>query len=677
MVEDRTVRHGLRPSCERGTCLVPSRRVASGWAARSLFVLLLVCPALLVPVAAPAAPDLSALGLSLEAEQDLTVRGFVVVPGEAADFPETYAGITERGIPSYITTDSAIYVTDLFLDRVLLTIVDEYLYERLETLSREMVRLSTDQYMLAADSPVKEAARRNVAYYGVGLSLLDPDYYPADFAISLVTRELEFIQGARRKAPSPIMGDAPLDGIAGPGEDYTYYVPRAHFQGSERLGRFYRAYTWYSRMAFVLPEGRVQDATPTLQALLTVMALESEAGDWLELWYRIEDPMSFYAGGADDPTPVDYMATADEIYGSGFTLEDLADLELLQEFVAAVGEYAPAHFETHQLRGMRFMSPSEYPDRSWFVRLPGKNDVAHRSALDMMALVGSRAGRTVLEERDRFGDPSFNRNFWEIERWFEPLTYGDWTEDLYWSWLYTITALVKGIPKGAPSFTSADQWDTRALSTGAAAWAIQRFPAARARGTGTYAPPIPVSETQPPYVEPYPDFYMRLRELLENLRDRLWEHYLLDEGRYAEFNEYCIFLTSLERISRQALKTEDLGGAGKGLGNHAATLAQLSAKTVGDAAGSKASAPPSIAFAGIAYRDFSTGTVLEVGIGKPDIIYVIVQEADGPKVYGGAVFSFYENEWADGSGLLYREWPQLIKDGSVARPRWVRAYMSE
>jgi hypothetical protein len=642
-----------------------------------MLVLLFVCLVLFVPVAAPAALDLSSLGLSLEAEQVLTTRGFVVVPGEADDFPEAYAGMGERGVPSFITTDSALYVTDLFLDRVLLTIVDETLYERLETLSRELVRVSTDQYLLASDSAVKEAARRNIAYYGVGLSLLDPDYYPADFAISLVTRELAFIEDARRKAPSPIMGDAPLDGIAGPGEDYSYYVPRAHFEGSERLGRFYRAFTWYSRMAFVLPEGRVQDPTATIQALLTVMALESEAGDWLELWYRIEDPISFYTGGAGDPTPVDYMATADEIYGTGFSLEDLSDPDLLQAFIAAVGEYAPAHFETHQLRGMRFLSPNEFPDRSWFVRLPGRNDVAHRSALDMMSLVGSRAARTVLEERDRFDDDSFHRNFWEIERWFETLTYGDWTEDLYWSWLYAITALVKGTPKSSPSFMAASQWDTRVLSTGAAAWSIQRFPAGRARGTEGYAPPIPVSETMPPYVEPYPDFYMRLRELLENLRDRLWAHYLLDDARYAEFNEYCIFLTSLERISRQALETEDLGGAGRGLGNHAATLAQLSARTVGDAAGSAASASPSMAFAGIAYRDFSTGTVLEVGIGKPDLIYVIVQEGDGPKVYGGAVFSFYENEWADGSGLLYRKWPQLIEEGSVARPRWVSAYMSK
>jgi hypothetical protein len=657
-------------------CSSVARLVRASSCALTALLVVLASVTFTAPAAAGGGPDLSMLGLSPAAERAFLDRGFVVVPGEELEFVDAYAELAGRGIPAYITTDSVLYITDVFLDRMLLSIEEEHLYDRLIALSREMVRLSEDQYLLTADDIVKEGARRNMAYFAVGLSLLDPDYFPPESVISLVERELALIQEARGVTLSPIMGVTPLDGVAGPGEDYSRYAPQGHYAGSPRLERFHRALTWYSRMAFALPEGRVEDFGLTIQALLIVRALESEAGEWLELWARIHEPLNFYTGGAGDPTVLEYADLADDVFGEEFDIELLSGDSLLQIFVDRVSEVAPPHYETHELRGMRFLSPWFFPDTAYFALLPGDDKRAEPTAIDMLAHLGSSAARTVLEERDRFDSYSYQRWYLDIERRFEALTYGDWTRNLYWSWQYALKAVLRSPPEGAPAFMTTEEWGSRMLSTGGASWALHRHtPPSRGLSVSQDAPAL--ASVSPPYVEPYPDLYVRLRELLENLRDRLWEHYLIDDRTYSWFSEYCVLLTSLERVARTELEYGTLGGAALGLGDHGASLRRLAGSSPGGRGNPGGHARSSMAFAIDAYKDFTSGRILEVAVGVPDLIYVLIDEPGGPTVYGGAILSYYEYEREDESGLLGDGWHAMLRNGKAERPHWVDRFLIE
>ncbi|MCK4681179.1 DUF3160 domain-containing protein, partial [bacterium] len=208
--------------------------------------LVLVAVMISTTAARATGPTVDELGLSAEARRQLSEHGFVVVPGGSGDFPETYAALAERDLPVFVTSDSVLRVTDILIDRVLRTIEEVYLYDRLQQLSREMVRLLDDDYLRSKDAMVKDAARRDLAFFAVGLSLLDADYFPPESVRGLVERELELIEDADRVVISPIMGRTPLDQVVGPGEDYTRYVPTGHYASDERLGRYYRALTWYS-----------------------------------------------------------------------------------------------------------------------------------------------------------------------------------------------------------------------------------------------------------------------------------------------------------------------------------------------------------------------------------------------------------------------------------------------
>jgi hypothetical protein len=627
----------------------------------------------LIAVGASQAPavDPEELGLSEQALRALDERGFVVVPGEHEDFPETYAMLAERGIPPFITSDSVLRATDLLIDRVLLTVETEHLYGSLEQLSGEMVRLMEEDYLRTSDPVIKDAARRDMAFFAVGLSLLDEDYFPPESIRGLVERELELIQEADRTVTSPIMGRTPLDQVVGPGEDYSRYVPFGHYATDRRLGRYFRAVRWYSRMAFALPERPVEDYTLTFQALLVARALEREAGEWLELWEHICEPLEFFYGGAGDPTPADYVRIADDVFGRDFTPESLADEARLSTFVGRVSQIAPAHVQTHELRGMRFLPRDYAPVTDYFGLLAGSDDRPLPTSIDIMSLLGSSTARALLDKSDVFDISVYRQSYEDIRNRFDRMTYGEWTRDLYWSWLYALSELERPRGPGVPKYLLNPAWGYKELTTGAASWAGLRYKAADRPVAGTFRGPDWETEDTPALVEPYPELYSRLRELLGNLRDRLWEHYILDEKTDLRLSGFEDFLRLLEQSSRSVLSGQGPGQAGHKLGDYVGILNALSGP------GLPRGVPGCVLLSDVAYEDLDTGRFLEQSVGSPDVILVLTREGGADRVYGGAVYSFYENEVASQARLMGLGWPAVLKSCPPERPYWAYSYYVE
>ncbi|MBN2564462.1 MAG: DUF3160 domain-containing protein [Candidatus Eisenbacteria bacterium] len=647
---------------------------SAGWFSRKAAGLCVLTAILIVTIAgSPSAMEPEEMGLPEEVARLLKERGFVVVPGGHQDFPETYDALAEQGFPAFITSDSVLRATDLLIDRVLMTMETAYLHQRLEQLSREMIRLLDEDYLRSSDPIIKDAARRDMAFFAVGLSLLDPDYFPPESIRGLVERELELIEEADRTVSSPIMGPTPLDQVLGPGEDYTRYVPFGHYAAHPSLGRYFRAVRWYSRMAFALPERPVEDYALTIQALLVVRALEREAGEWLELWEDINYPLQFFCGGAGDPTVADYMLMADEVFGKDFEREIVTDEALLSAFVDRVSEMAPAHVQTHELRGMRFL-PRDYPPvTDYFGLLASSTERPLPTSLDIMSLLGSSAARALLDQSDVFDSSVYRQSYEDIARRFETMTYADWTRDLYWSWLYALSELQRTRRPGSPSFVLDAAWGFKELSTGGAAWAAIRYKAADrplSPGSGR----IEWSEADiPALVEPYPEFYARLREVLENLRDRLWEHYMLDEATEARLSEFSEYLRLLEQSSKSLLAGRGPGEAGRKLGDYRDVLSSL----LGLGPELSSGAPGCVLLSDTAYEDLDTGRLLEQSVGIPDIVFVLSSTDGEKRVWAGAVYSFFETELDSRDELTGGGWPATLVACPSVRPYWAYRYLAE
>lgn len=621
----------------------------------------------------------------------LATTGVVMAPGRAPDLVSAYAELAVDGYPAFITSDYALSVTRAFLEEVFIRIADRRLYDRLLELSRALVRLSEEQYLTAADQSVKEAARKNVAFFAVPLSLLDPDYFPSETARGLVERELALIEEGSALTRSPIMGSTPLDGVAGPGEDYREYVPRGRYAEDERLGRLHRAVAWYSRMAFALPEGRVMDLEPTMQALLITLAMQAEAGDWLEVWDRVHDPLLFYRGGSGDPTIEDYIDVANEVFGDSFGVGDVADRVRVAAFVETVAKTAPAHYETHEVRGMRFLARPTLADTRHFARLAGESDTPLPTALDVAGLLGSEWARAALNERDAFASDVYRLGFDDIKLGLETLTYGQWTQDLPWSWLYALEALASPPPAGSPGFAGSRVWGAKRTSTIAAGLALlRRYPlglsvwapggedpgdAAHAAGVSVTGTPGAASAARvPPLVEPCPLLYARLRELVEHLRDRLLDNYLLDDDLTAALEAHRDFLGSLERAAQVGQDGRTRETRAREIPDPVAHVHRLAARLVPPGT----SRPGTEAFVARAEEDLVSGRALIVAVGRPDVIYAHGYDGAAGPTYAGAAFSYYEFEMPAKGGIAREEWIERVRSTTRPdRPWWLRDLVVE
>ena len=257
------------------------------------------------------------------------------------------------------------------------------------------------------------------------------------------------------------------------------------------------------------------------------------------------------------------------------------------------------------------------------------------------------------------------------------MTYGDWTRDLHWSWLYALWSLADGPEAGAPAFVVGDAWDARELSTAAAGWALLRNTWGSPAAEASERPRATEPRGEPPLVEPHPQLYERLRELTDNLSDRLLENGLLGSEIAADLDRHASLLSVLERRARATLDERMPRGIGRGDDRAAARGDSAKPGSVSGRLEGHASTGLHVAFSEVAYRDLVSGRVLEVALGDLDLIYVLVRGPEGETVYAGPVFSFYEFQRESVLDVGGSEWPSIVRGGDAQRPAWVARFLTE
>jgi len=78
----------------------------------------------------------------------------------------------EQEIPIFVTSDTLLHLYHIQFNEILKRIEEEEFFDQLVDMSQAMLERSTQDYEAFTDSDLKEAARRNVAYFAVGLKLL-------------------------------------------------------------------------------------------------------------------------------------------------------------------------------------------------------------------------------------------------------------------------------------------------------------------------------------------------------------------------------------------------------------------------------------------------------------------------------------------------------------------------
>ena len=606
--------------------------------------------------------------LDEEALRLLKKNGFVAVSWSELDqFDEAYNLIDQLGIPVFVSADSMLHTYHVFFDEILRSIEEKHFAQNMTDAVKELVEESIRLYnaIPVEHETLKDASERNVCFFCVAAKLLDPDFEAPHFADELVSGELDLIEAHEGIHPSPLFGYE---------EDYSQYVPRGHYTRSELLKRYFKAMMWLGRMRF-----GVKSKIQTVQAVLVTFTL-NRVPEAKAIWERVYAATAFFVGFPDDLTVYDYEKAVEEVYGEGFTLTDLEDETRLAELQGKLMEMNQAKivsspvypWQKEELVGLRFMGQRFIPDSYMFQELvfDKVQDRLMPKGLDVMAVLGSQRAEKHLDS-DVTKYPGYEGQLARLQEEFSGLTPANWTQNLYWSWLYSIESTLHETPEGYPTFMTTTAWLNEKLNTALGSWTELRHDTILyAKQSYTVLTAVP----QPPppgYVEPLPQLYSRLIGLCNMTIDGLKALDLFNdvyEQKLVQFRSLLATLidASIKELNGEAL-SEDQVQFIKTIGH------QLS--DILDAFTEETQRSTLVADV---HTDPNTSTVLEEGCGYIDIMTVIYKGPDGRLIAtAGPAFSYYEFTKPLSQRLTDEAWIEILKAGKAPqRPDWTLSFHS-
>jgi len=604
--------------------------------------------------------------------------------------------------PMFFTADTGLYLYHTQFDETLKDIEERLFIQDINALTIVLLNDSLQLHEQLQDD-LKEAAWRNIGYLSVARSLLDPNASIPEIVDDMVVSELGKIEAHRCLATSDLFKYT---------EDYSQYVPRGHYTRSEQLKRYFKAMMWYGRMAFLLKGGPGEliseyDAkVQTLQAVLLATSLKNiQVGDrtGLQVWDRLYTVTAFYVGLADDLTPHDYLSALDRVFGSDFALNDLqnednlfalkTELALLPSprIYGGTGNIVldgPITEESlnnvlDKTKGMRLMGQRFIPDSYMFqhlifpevsgyigdpTRLPftiGSCDCrAYVRGLDVMAVLGSREALKILIDEGDTDYMYYWQQFGKLKDKFDVLSLTDWNVNLYWSWLYSLRALMHELPEGYPNFMRTEAWQRRQLHAALASWTELRHDTIL-HAKQTYLPSPKAPPTPPPgYMEPIPVFWGRLLSLTRMTSQGLDDLNVLTPEARQRLSRLEELLQRILGIVAKQLTNEDLSSEEheffKKLPYNLPSVVTEEWQC------------PSTTLVADVHTCTSEQLVVEEAVGTVDLIVVACPMPDGKSfLAAGPVLSYYEFKHPMSDRLTDEAWRQLLESpNKPERPKW-------
>ena len=629
----------------------------------------------------------------------LARNGFVVtppVPGQYREFYQIYEGLRYSTVPVFITTDSVYHIYHLIFDKMLRDLETDYFITDIKSLTTTMLAATATQYQSLKSSALADPALRNVAYFEVAdrlLGLADPAPAEAD---SLAKAELALINAAAGPQISPIWDRPDLPQDMRLIEDYSQYVPRGHYTRSEDLKKYFKAMMWYGRLTF-----RQTDDFETRRALLLVQALRSaSAADGtpaVTLWQNIYDPTVFIVGKSDDLGYSEYGALSDKVFGATPDPGKFADPALFAKFQEAAKTLPPPQVNSMWVwidqdkalvtKGFRFMGQrftlDEYVFGQVIWRNVGTKDKPRGlpKGLDFFAAMGSDEAASLLKGMGEDQYANFDTQSAKVRTQVAALGLDSWTQNLYWSWLYSFQPLIATKDSAYPSFMQTQAWTRKDLQTALGSWTELKhdtilYAKQVMAEMGGGSPAIPHG-----YVEPNPEAYARLLALAQVTEAGLQSRSLLSDLTKSNLENLISQLQFLQDVSQrelngQALTDDDYmhimywGG----------TLEQFTLAAADDSGGMNRDLSDQkaalIADVATGTNDLQTLVALEEADGQPTIMYVVLPDSPW-RVAVGAVYSYYEFSVPAGNRMTAEQWQAQVEGGTApAQPDWTSLFVA-
>ncbi|MGA2488600.1 MAG: DUF3160 domain-containing protein [Anaerolineales bacterium] len=653
-----------------------------------------------LPVDLSQVKDLDLVDLTSSQRTLLAQNGFVVttpVPGQYREFYQIYESGRYNDMSMFITTDSVYHVYHLIFDKMLRDLETGTFITDLKSLTTAMLASTTAQYQSLKGTSLEDAALRNTAFFAVADKLLGlSDAFPAE-ANNMVNAELTLINAGSAATFSPIWDRPDLAQDMRLIEDYSQYIPRGHYTRSEDLKMYFKAMMWYGRMTF-----RQVDDFETRRALLLVQALRtataSDGTPAVTLWQDIYEPTVFIVGKSDDLGYIEYGALSDKVFGTDPDLSKFADPALFAQFQELTKTLPPPQVNSMWVwieqdkekvtKGFRFMGQRFTLDEYVFGQVIWRNVGTLEDprglpkGLDFFAAMGSDEAYNILKDMGETKYANYDTQLTKVKSELAALGKDSWTQNLYWSWLYSFQPIIAPMGSAYPPFMQTQAWTRKDLQTALGSWTELKH------DTILYAKQVMAEmggggPEQPPhgYVEPNPEAYARLLALAQMTETGLQSRNLLSDLTRDNLDNLVSQLTFLQDISQRELTggtiTDDEYWHIQYWGGTLEQFTLKAADTTGDMerdlSDQKAALVADVATGS---NDLNTLVVLEDAEGQPTPIYVVLPDSPW-RVALGAVYSYYEFSVPSAGRLTDEAWQAQVEAGSnPAQPDWTKLFIA-
>ncbi len=582
--------------------------------------------------------------------------GFVAEPSYEPRLETIYLNASEQGRPVFVSADAAMLAFQRWQEDTWRRVQAESLPALVSACTLTMLQRSQEQVETAPAGEVRDAAVRNVAYFGVAAQLLGIPISVDPEAAKLIETESQRVRAGLEAVETCTLLPLQLD--------YRRFQRAAGEQ--TRAGDARQALRWYVETSFPLLDERGQPRQDILrQVLLWSHALTLEPGSPLVNWAVLDETLAWFGGRAGGCEPRAIVQTAAEVYGPARELADYKDFDRLAQFAAALQPVAAAHL---------FPAPA-LPDEPLLQEFQIGVARPLCSGFQLMAAVGLPRALQLVDQVYRL--PAHDAAYAEAMAATAALA-GSVAEeamraDLSWGRLWAIAPLNEPAPEGRPSFCASNAWYDRCLSSTLASWPPWRTPAGVEQPGEAAAWTVPTRPTKPPigYVEPCPEVFRRLEYLVTATVRGLSQSGLLTPAIETSQQRLAELLSFLETIAAKELGNDSLTAAERArLATVGHELAWLCSGL--DSLRTEREDVPRVAYPVTA----ADGSALETWSGP--LLRVLIVVPDGGRFYlaEGALGSYYERLAGPGERLADGAWRTVFTaTAPPLLPAWCASFV--
>ena len=459
------------------------------------------------------------------------------------------------------------------------------------------------------------------------------------------------------------------------------------------LEDYFKAMMWYGRLTF-----RLNDGFETQRALLMVQSMNNAATadgtKAMDLWTNIYDPTVFIVGKADDLSIYEYSKLSDAVFGAQPDLISFADPAKMAVFNKAAESLPPPQINSMWVwiwqdkeqvtKGFRFMGQRFTLDQYVFGQVMWRKVGTPENprdlpvALDFFAAQGSKKADQILAEMGEPNYENYTKQMDKVKQQVASLGLDSWTQNLYWSWLYSLQPVFAEKNEQYPAFMRTQAWVDKDLQTALSSWTELKH------DTILYAKQVmaemgggPNSKPPQGYVEPNPEAYARLLALAEMTRDGLASRDLLDDTTNGNLANLTEELTFLQRIAESELNGETISDEDYWQIQYYGGWLESMTIAAADPTGPEMNRGTLEDQKSALVADVATGIerVLEEGVGYPTNIYVALP-GSSKQIAQGAVYTYYEFPVKPDQRMNDTTWQQLLESGNAPKaPPWVSSFI--